>query len=198
MIYKRRSVRKYKQDRIPQADILKMIEAANVAPSAKNRQPWRFIVYSENDKKELLNAMEKGIEREIKVPKLPESASGIDDAKNTLRIMREAPITVFVVDPDGVSPFDVVGADQRFKEINSTLSIGAAVENLILKATELGYGTLWIGNTCFAYQELMDELKVNGQLVCAIAVGIPAESPKARSRKPLDEIVEFRGDWENV
>ena len=84
MIYKRRSVRKYKQDRIPQADILKMIEAANVAPSAKNRQPWRFIVYSENDKKELLNAMEKGIEREIKVPKLPESASGIDDAKNTL------------------------------------------------------------------------------------------------------------------
>lgn len=44
----------------------------------------------------------------------------------------------------------------------------------------------------------MGELKVNGQLVCAIAVGIPAESPEARPRKPLDEIVEFRGDWENV
>lgn len=198
MIYKRRSVRKYRQDRIPQGDILKMIEAAKVAPSAKNRQPWKFIIYSGNDKEALLNIMERGIEREFKYPKLPESASGIEDAKNTLRIMREAPITVCVIDPDGFSPFEALEADQRFKEINSTLSIGAAVENLILKATELGYGTLWIGNTCFAYQELMEELKVNGQLVCAIAVGIPAESPEARPRKPLDEIVEFRGDWENV
>ena len=50
MIYKRRSVRKYRQDRIPQGDILKMIEAAKGAPSAKNRQPWKFIIYSGNDK----------------------------------------------------------------------------------------------------------------------------------------------------
>ena len=125
MIYKRRSVRKYRQDRIPQGDILKMIEAAKVAPSAKNRQPWKFIIYSGNDKEALLNIMERGIEREVKYPNLPESASGIEDAKNTLRIMREAPITVCVIDPDGFSPFEALEADQRFKEINSTLSIGA-------------------------------------------------------------------------
>jgi nitroreductase len=130
----------------------------------------------------------------VEIPMLPGSASGIEDAKNTLRIMREAPVTICVVDPDGYSPFEELNPDQRFTEINSTLSIGAAVENLILKATELGYGTLWIGNTCFAYQELLEELNVDGQLVCAIAVGIPAESPEARPRKPLDEIAEFRGD----
>ena len=62
--------------------------------------------------------MERGIEREVKYPKLPESASGIEDAKNTLRIMREAPIMVCVIDPDGFSPFEALEADQRFKEIN--------------------------------------------------------------------------------
>lgn len=194
MIYKRRSIRKYRQDKIPRNDILELIEAAKAAPSAKNRQPWKFIVFSGAEKKALLAIMEKGIDRKVEIPMLPGSASGIEDAKNTLRIMREAPVTICVVDPDGYSPFEELNPDQRFTEINSTLSIGAAVENLILKATELGYGTLWIGNTCFAYQELLEELNVDGQLVCAIAVGIPAESPEARPRKPLDEIAEFRGD----
>ena len=194
MIFKRRSIRKYRQDKIPRNDILELIEAAKAAPSAKNRQPWKFIVFSGAEKKALLAIMEKGIDREVEIPMLPGSASGIADAKNTLRIMREAPVTICVVDPDGYSPFEELNPDQRFTEINSTLSIGAAVENLILKATELGYGTLWIGNTCFAYQELLEELNVDGQLVCAIAVGIPAESPEARPRKSLDEIAEFRGD----
>lgn len=194
MIYKRRSIRKYRQDKIPRNDILELIEAAKAAPSAKNRQPWKFIVFSGAEKKALLAIMEKGIDREVEIPMLPGSASGIEDAKNTLRIMREAPVTICVVDPDGYSPFEELNPDQRFTEINSTLSIGAAVENLILKATELGYGTLWIGNTCFAYQELLEELNVDGQLVCAIAVGIPAELPEARPRKPLDEIAEFRGN----
>lgn len=193
MINKRRSIRKYRQETIPQDAILKMIEAAKVAPSAKNRQPWKFIVYSGIEKEDLLAVMEKGIDRESKFPKLPESESGIEDAQNTLRIMREAPVIICVIDPNGYSPFCELKPDQRFTEINSTLSIGAAVENLILKATELGYGTLWIGNTCFAYQELVKKLNVDGQLVCAIAVGIPAESPEARPRKSLDEIVEFRG-----
>ena len=191
-IYKRRSIRKYKKDQIPRKDILEMIEAARNAPSAKNRQPWKFLVCSGNEKELLLNAMENGIDREIKSPILPEYAAGIEDAQNTLRIMREAPVTICVINPDGKSPFGTLKAGSRFIEINSLLSIGAAIENLILKATELGYGTLWVGNTCFAYQELMEVLKVEGQLICAIVVGVPAELPEPRPRKSLDEIVEFR------
>ena len=193
MIYERRSIRKYKKDRIPHDDILKMLDAARAAPSAKNRQPWKFIVYEGRQKAYLLDVMETGIRREIKFPMLPGSSFGIEDAKNTLRIMREAPVVICVMDPNGCSPFEDINPDQRFTEINSTLSVGAAVENLILKATELGYGSLWVGNTCFAYQEVFDEIGVDGQLVCAVVLGIAEEHPKARPRKRMEDIAEFRG-----
>ena len=120
MIYKRRSIRKYRQDKIPRNDILELIEAAKTAPSAKNRQPWQFIVFSGAEKEALLAIMEKGIDREVESPMLPGSASGIEDAKNTLRIMREAPVTICVVDPDGYSPFEELNPDQRFTKINSS------------------------------------------------------------------------------
>ncbi|MBR3023444.1 MAG: nitroreductase family protein, partial [Oscillospiraceae bacterium] len=93
---------------------------------------------------------------------------------------------------NGKSPFDPVNADDRITEICDTLSIGASIQNILLKATELGLGTLWIANTCFAYRELTEYLDTKNQLVGAIAVGYPDESPNPRPRKSLDEIIEFR------
>ena len=57
-IIERRSIRKYKEVEVPQDQIEKIVEAAVKAPSAKNRQPWKYIVYSESAKKELLDIME--------------------------------------------------------------------------------------------------------------------------------------------
>ena len=53
------------------------------------------------------------------------------------------------------SPYLGIDTDRRVSEICDTLSIGASVQNILLTATELGYGTLWIANTCFAYNELV-------------------------------------------
>ncbi len=192
MIYRRRSIRQYKKEPVPREDLLQMLEAARVAPSAKNRQPWRFIVYEGEAKAELLEAMKAGLHREEKDPVLVNSSRHLANAVNTLRIMKRAPVVICVIDPDGFSPLENLDPDQRFTEINSTMSIGAAVENLLLKATELGYGSLWIGNTCFAYQELTEKIGQKGQLVCAVALGLPDEAPAPRPRKPIEEIVEFR------
>ncbi len=192
MIYQRRSIRQYKKEPVPREDLLQMLDAARAAPSAKNRQPWRFIVYEDNAKAELLEAMKAGLHREEKDPVLVKSSRHLANAVNTLRIMKRAPVVICVIDPDGCSPLEKLDPDQRFTEINSTMSIGAAVENLLLKATELGYGSLWIGNTCFAYQELTEKIGMKGQLVCAIALGRPDEAPAPRPRKPIEEIVEFR------
>lgn len=67
------------------------------------------------------------------------------------------------------------------------------MQNILLRATELGLGTLWIANTCFAYPELVDFLDTGDQLVGAISVGYPAEYPPARPRKQIEDILEFRG-----
>lgn len=192
-IFDRRSIRKFLQDPVSEENICKIIEAGRVAPSSKNSQPWKCIVLTGTSKAEFLDCMESGIHREERgETMLPDSAFGIPDAKNTLRIMREAPVVIAVVNPKGKSIFDKVDVDERLTEICDSLSIGAFYENMILQAQELGIGSLWVANTCFAYKELMAYLNVKGQLTGTLVLGYANESPSPRPRRSPEKIVEFR------
>ena len=192
-ITERRSIRKYKSQLVDKKIIDEIIKAGLLAPSAKNRQPWKFIVYKEKSKNVLLDEMEKGFLRERDGNALlPDSKNGLADAFNTLKIMREAPVLIVILNTNGGSPFTNINPDNRITEICDSLSIGAAVENMLLKATELGVGSLWIANTCFAYNELVDHIGTIYQLVGAISLGYANESPAARPRKCLEDVVEYR------
>lgn len=192
-ITERRSIRKYKSDEIKKDDIETIIRAGILAPSAKNRQPWRYIVYTKAAKDNLLEVMEKGLLRERDGDKLlPKSSNGLPDAFHTLKIMKEAPVLIIIENTNGKSPYISIDTDERITEICDTLSIGASVQNMLLTATELGYGTLWIANTCFAYNELIEFTGIKGQLVGAVSIGVAKEQPNARPRKDLSEVVEFR------
>ena len=192
-IYDRRSIRKFQEKDVPVELLNKILDAGRVAPSAKNRQPWKYIVFGNGSKEELLKAMEEGLEREENgITEIPKSGYGIPDAKNTLSIMKEAPIIIVVLNTNAKSPFLQIDNDERISEICDTLSIGASIENMLLAAEEIGLGTLWIANTCFAYPELVTFLNTEEQLVGAIAVGYANESPRQRPRKEMDEIVEYR------
>ena len=192
-IIERRSIRKYQPDAVRKEDIDTILLAGTKAPSAKNRQPWNYIVYTADAKHQLLNEMEKGLMRERdENPLLPKSQNGLADAFYTLHVMREAPVLIMIVNTNGQSPFEDIDADGRITEICDTLSIGASVQNMLLTATELGYGTLWIANTCFAYQELVAYMGITGQLIGAVSLGLPAEKPNPRPRKSMEETVEYR------
>ena len=155
-IQKRRSIRKYEDRQIEKSDIEEIIKAGMLAPSAKNRQPWKYIVYRSGAKEELLDKMEDGLIREERIEaSLPLSKIGLPDAFHTLKIMRQAPVLIIILNTNGVSIFEKIGVDERVTEICDSLSIGASVENMLLRATELGIGSLWIANTCFAYKELV-------------------------------------------
>lgn len=100
---------------------------------------------------------------------------------------------IVVINTNGSSPYEPIDTDRRISEICDSLSIGASIENMLLRAVDLGLGTLWIANTCFAYPELIDYIETdNQQLIGAITVGYPAEHPAARPRKPLEDILEYR------
>ena len=192
-IYDRRSIRKYLPQMPEKSLIDEIIRAGIAAPSAKNRQPWRFVVFTEQAKTELLREMEKGLRRELEGEALlPEVRGGLADAFHTMQIMHKAPVLILVLNPDAGSPFEPQNPVSRFAEIADTLSIGAAVENMLLKAAALGLGTLWIANTCFAYPELTAYLKTDAQLVCAVSLGYPDEAPAARPRKTSEEVTEYR------
>lgn len=191
-IYTRRSIRKFQDKPVAREIIEEIIRAGSAAPSAKNRQPWKCVVLGNQRKAEFLDAMERGIDREEHTyAMLPKSRSGLADAKNTLRIMREAPILIAVINTNGKSLFTPLDADERITEICDTLSIGAFIENMLLQAQELGLGTLWVANTCFAYEELTAFLAMQGQLIGAVALGYADECPAMRPRKPLEEIAAF-------
>ncbi len=192
-IIDRRSVRKYINKAVNKADIYEIIQAGILAPSAKNRQPWKYIVFTKEAKSNLLDEMEKGLLRERDGRMLlPKSHMGLPDAFHTLKVMREAPVLIVVENINGKSPYQSIDSEDRITEICDTLSIGASIQNMLLTATELGYGTLWIANTCFAYEELVNYMGISGQLVGAISLGYPNEQPDPRPRKKLEDVVEFR------
>lgn len=192
-IYNRRSIRRFQEKEVPLECLYEIINAGIAAPSSKNRQPWKYIVFGNEKKKELLNAMKIGLAREDRgITALPKSRFGISDAKNTLRIMEEAPVIIIVMNIYASSPFLQIDNDARISEICDSLSIGASIENMILAAEDMGLGSLWIANTCFAYSELTEYLETDKQLVGAIAIGYANERPTQRPRKPLEEIAEFR------
>lgn len=189
----RRSIRKYKTIPVPIETINKVINAGILAPSGKNRQPWNFIVVGGKEKENMLKAFQDGIDREkYGDALLPGSRAGIADAQNTLNIMKQAPIVIMVLNGDAGSPFQDIQDEDKVYEIVDIQSIGAAIENMLLAAEDLGLGTLWICNTFFAYPELCKWLNTDKQLIAAIAIGYPDENPASRPRKKLHDIVEYR------
>ena len=191
-IYTRRSIRKYKQEPVSKDVLEQILDAGRVAPSGKNKQPWKFLIYGGEKKANLLTVMKKGLEREQKKEAmLPASRYGLPDAFHTLKIMEKAPVTIMVVNPYGKNPFSDITADERITEIVDSLSVGASIQNMLLKAQALGLGTLWVGNTCFAYAELTEYMEIEGQLMGAVALGYADEEPDARPRKELTELVTY-------
>lgn len=101
--------------------------------------------------------------------------------------MKEAPVVIIVMNTNGQSPYEDIDADGRVMEICDSLSIGASIQNMLLKATEIGLGTLWIANTCFAYEKMNHVINAMGKLNrCR------CEAPQKRLRKTLEEILEYR------
>ena len=87
-IENRRSIRKYKPDAVSKEILEHIIYSATLAPSAKNRQPWKFIVYQGKEKDKLVDVMRHGINSEKTTHELmPEWAFAIPDAENTVRII---------------------------------------------------------------------------------------------------------------
>ena len=73
-IENRRSIRKYQDAPVSRALLEQILRAGNLAPSAKNRQPWRFVVATGRGKAEAVAAMRRGLAREADTPLLPGTA----------------------------------------------------------------------------------------------------------------------------
>jgi nitroreductase len=185
-IASRRSIRKFKPDPLPHEMIESILDAARLAPSGKNNQPWRFVVVENDAREQMFSCLQAGLKASM------ERGIPTGSAENTFRIMREAPATIFIFNPKDTAPWNEQTILERVFRIVNIQSVGAAIQNMLLRAQELGIGSLWICDTFSAYRELCSWLGRDSLLVAAVSLGYPAESPAARPRLPLFDLVEWR------
>jgi nitroreductase len=185
VIAARRSIRKFKDVPLPESVLRQILTAATLAPSGKNRQPWRFHVVSGEKREEMVRVMRQGIEN------MKASGHDIGSAEGTARVMAQAPVTVFVFNPQGLHPWLARSIDQMFEDLVNIQSIGAAIQNMLLAAQELGIGSLWICDVFYAYKELRSWLGVEGEMIAAISLGYADEGPGARPRRTVDQVAKW-------
>jgi nitroreductase len=182
----RRSIRKFEDRPIPDEILRAILTAGMQAPSASNRQPWRFLVVTGDERAEMVRTMRRGLTNA--------KAAGIalGSSQRSAEIMGEAPATVFAINPDGLHPWLTRSIEQVFTDMADLQSIGAAIQNMLLAALELGVGSLWICDVFYAYGELQEWLAEPGQMIAAVAFGYPAENPDARPRLPLEKVARWK------
>jgi len=181
-IAQRRSIRKFKADAIPEETLRQILLAATQAPSGKNKQPWHFVVVREDKRAEMVRIMREAIAR------FAEQGVDTGSSKWTVKVMAQAPVTVFVFNPYAEHGAGETGPDSAVWDIVDGQSIGAAIQNMLLAAQELGVGSLWICDVFYAYKELCAWLCQTTQMIAAVSLGIPDEAPGPRPRKAVDEV----------
>lgn len=190
-IEKRRSIRKYKNKNVEAEKIEAILEAALQAPSPKNRQPWRFVVLTDQDEKnKMLESMREHINLLLKKKG---NRKDILASFSTLDIIKEAPVFILVCYKYGTAEYHDDGIKWRLSakdlEVVELQSIGAAVENMLLKAEALGLGSLWCADIFYAYDiiaQYSSDIVVSG-----VCIGYKDEMPSARIKNNIVDMCKF-------
>lgn len=160
-ISQRYSVRSYADRAVEPEKLARVLEAARLAPSARNRQEWRFVVVRDPDTRRAL----------------AEAAAG-------QQFVGQAPVVIAACALND-------GSIMRCGQACYPIDVAIALEHIALQAVEEGLGTCWIG--AFDEAAAKDILGIpqgeEVRIVELMPLGYPADSPREKSRLPLEEIV---------
>ncbi len=192
VIRKRCSVRRFSSEPVREDDLHLMLETARLAPSAENIQPWRFIVIRDQELKEKLrDLVEASISAQVEAFGSELERRKLQERRFYATFFADAPVVIAVA----TYPFPRALPGQGSIFNQGLQSVAAAITQLHLAATALGYGSCWTTLPLeFAREEMeaLLEMEPPWFLAALVAVGLPAEAPPPRPRKPLEEIVSFR------
>ncbi|MGM0471843.1 MAG: nitroreductase family protein [Bacillota bacterium] len=192
-IKKRRSVRNFKSKSVSRADLDQILEAARLAPSGTNIQPWRFVVLESAEIRDKLASYT--LDFVAQAPAVIVCCgdwSALSQRKERIKELQEADVfagtDLAKLDPNNSgSAVELSEAEQRtYLELNCAI----AIEHMALQATELGLGSCWI--KLFNQQGLAKllDLDDNLDIVALLPIGYPAQAAdKSRPRHSLDKLV---------
>ncbi|GAA0815429.1 nitroreductase family protein [Clostridium tertium] len=204
-IYNRKSIRQFKDILVKRDDILEIIKAGTYAPSPKHQQNWHFVVLQNKEViDEVANIVTKSHERIGQLAKNEKDFKRHMSVINYYTCFKNAPVVILVYGSEyKMIEYKILKENNAPKEVLDVLlspqsaaqGIGAAVENILLAATEMGYGTCYMTGPTHAKSEiesLIDFKKEGYELMSMVALGLPEENtPEQPPRKPLEEVVTF-------
>lgn len=196
----RRSIRRFKPDPVPDSVIREILHTATFAPSAHNRQPWRFtVVTSPESKSHLADSMAGAFERDLRRDDLPAEEIQKRLARSRERITSAPVVVILCVDMTDMDHYPDTRR-RKAEYIMASQSAANAGMQLLLAAHAEGLGAVWVCSPLFAQESVQNALQMPGawEPQAMFLLGYPAETPKARERKPLDEIVEFKTETTGV
>lgn len=189
----RRSIRRYTDQPVPRDLLIHLLDAAIWAPSAHNRQPWRFAVTDSADSKErLARAMGARLRRDLEADGVAEDVIAADTGRSYARITGAAALVVLclsLVDMDSYSD-DRRNHHEYLMAVQSTAMAG---QNLLLAAHAAGLGACWMCAPLFCPDVVVAalDLPADWQPQALITLGWPAES-KSKPRHPLEKSLLWR------
>jgi F420 biosynthesis protein FbiB-like protein len=195
LVMGRRSIRRYRPEPVDAALVERILAQATWAPSAHNRQPWRFAVVAQTKRRTLADAMAARLQRD-------RLADGDDpgivaaDATRSIARLTEAPVLVLV--SLTMSEMDRY-PDQRRAHAEFLMAVQStamAVQNLLLAAQSEGLGSCVLCAPLFCPDTVLDALDLprDCQPQCLITLGWPANAGKTASRRPLSDVLAAGAD----
>ena len=194
-IEKRTSIRNFTDEKVPVDDLKELVRMAGLAPSVNNYQPWKFIVVTNKD---VLSEMAVKVADKIKNLPANESIAS-KNVKSQVEwfatFFENAPAVIAMVMEDYESVLEK-GVKLSHDEINKLRnfpdmqSAGAAIQNILLCAVDMGYGACWLSAPMMAKESLEKMLNVKApyHLIAFVAVGKSVRELQPKSKKPIDEI----------
>ncbi|MEW5775008.1 MAG: nitroreductase family protein [Thermodesulfobacteriota bacterium] len=191
----RRSIRRFRSAPLSDAQIEALLEAARLAPSAINCQPWRFKLVRDRETLDWLAA--EGTRNQRWVGRAPavfvccaDLACFVRDQEANLRLLADS----------GAMPPDMLAEVEGYVARNAcapadllrgaaAVNCAIAITQMMLQAVDLGLGSTWIGMFDEPALKARLGLPADYAVIALLAVGVPSEDPPARSRKALGEIL---------
>ncbi len=159
IIQKRRSVRAFTDQPISEEKLRRVLEAARLAPSASNRQAWKFVVVKDTNKRKALTR-----------------------AANNQAFVGQAPIIIVAV---ALMPERIMTCGVP----SYAVDLAIAMEHVVIAAVDEGLGTCWIGAFSQENVRRILGIPDKYKVVTVMPIGYPARETAARSRKPIEEVV---------
>lgn len=202
LLTQRRSVRRFRPDPVPRELLERLLQAATAAPSATNRQPWRFAVLTGPEPRARLAAAVRDRVAEIKAiiargHHKDDFGSYGDFFHEPLEAAAAIIVPSFRTHPDLIAQFIASGGvdptpyDTSAAMQSELCSTAAACMSLLVQAEAEGLGATWMAGPMVARAEVEAMLGIRApfRMLGAIALGWPDEAPTPKPRKPLGAVV---------